>query len=374
MIVGGGVVGLSLADCALREGLSVKVLDKGPMGREASWAGAGMLTCRPRPKRNGAEYDYHDLKLLSVKLHAEWARRLLEETGIDVGHRVCGAIELIVHSNDTPTQRQAAASFQEWIDACNARGVRARMISAAEACRLEPALTRDFASAIEFPDEAQVRNPRFVRALLASIKMKGGELCEGRQVADLFIENDTCRGVVLANGEKLQSKAVAICAGAWTAQFPALARAVPAITKIAPVRGQILCYQTDPKLAQRLLTLDNHYLVPRGDGVLLVGATHDNAGFDKSITEEGTRELQEFGHWILPELRKLKPVHTWAGLRPGLKGKHPILGPVSKIAGLFINAGHYRNGLNLAPASAQIVLSTILAKTPEIPVKPWLPN
>jgi glycine oxidase len=374
LIIGGGAVGLSLADLALREGLRVQVLDKGPMGREASWAGAGMLTCRPRPKRNNAEYDYHDLKILSVRMHAEWAKRLLEETGIDVGYRVCGAIELIAQQADIPTQRQEAVSFQEWIDACNARGVRARMISTAEACKMEPALTGDFASAIEFPDEAQVRNPRFLRALLTSIKMKGGEICEGRQVADLLIENDTCRGVVLVNGERVSAKATAVCAGAWTSQIPALARAVPAITKIYPVRGQILCYQTDPKLARRLLTLDNHYLVPRGDGMLLVGATHDNAGYDKSITENGTKELQDFGHWILPELRKLKPLHMWTGLRPGLKGRHPLLGPVSKIPSLFVAVGHYRNGLNLAPASAQLVLASILGKTSEIPVKTWLPD
>lgn len=371
LIIGGGAVGLSLADCALREGLRVTVLDKGDMGRESSWAGAGMLTCRPRPRRTPGEFDYHDLKIFSCQLHVQWAARLLEETGIDVGYRVCGALELIL-TQESPAAQQSA--IHEWIAACNERGVFARLINSADARRLEPSLTVDFAQAIEFPGEAQIRNPRFIRALLESIRKKGGQLREGAAVADLHVEAGRCHGVILQSGEKVPAAAVAVCAGAWTSQIPVLAQAVPGITKISPVRGQLLCYETRPEIARRLLTLDNHYAVPRGDGVVLVGATHDHAGFDKSITTEGTCELENFAHWLLPDLRQLKPVHMWTGLRPGLKGRHPLLGPVSKITGLYVSAGHYRNGLNLAPASAELVLATIVGRKPKIPVESWLPD
>jgi len=387
LIIGGGVIGLCLADELLRGGLSVTVVDKGRMGREASWAGAGMLTCRPRVKQNPDEIDYHDLCLLSVRLHKVWAQRLQDETGIDVGYRQCGAIELLLSgAGDSssieerrqipelpPEKAELRRHLDGYIAGCNARGVRARKIDSAQARELEPGLGEN-EGGIEFPDEPQVRNPWFVRALIASVEKQGGELLEGVDAADLDIHAGKMRGVILRDGGRISAGTVAVCAGAWAGQLPGLVEHSPQSRKIEPVRGQLLCYQAGAELARRLLTYGNHYIVPRGDGIILIGATHEKAGFEKKVTAEGVQELERFAHRLLPALKNAAPLNAWSGLRPGLKGKHPIIGPVLKIAGLYIAGGHYRNGLTLAPATAELLTAIIVRKTPEISVKTWLPE
>jgi glycine oxidase len=368
-IIGGGAVGLALADCALREGLSVAVYDRGEPGREASWAGAGMLTARPRPRHKPGLIDYHDLSLYSVQLHSEWAQRLLSETGIDVGYRVSGALEVILPQHNTPEDQRDQESL---LAGAAERGVRARRIGADEAKRLEPALTGEIAGAIEFPDEAQIRNPRFVRALLASVVAKGGAIHANAEIADVLVSGGKARGLIMKDGREVSTGKVAVCAGAWSAQFPSLVKAAPAVAKVEPVRGQILRYETHPKFATRVLTCDRHYIVPRGDGVVLVGATQERAGFIKEATAEGRAELEGFAHALVQYFSDLQPIQHWAGLRPGLKGKHPLLGPVLGVEGLYIALGHFRNGLTLAPASAQLVIDSIFNRTGKIPVKPWL--
>jgi len=371
LIVGGGAIGLSLADCALRNGLRVTLIDKGPLGQEASWAGAGMLTCRPRLNRNPGSTDYHDLCLLSVKLHAQWSQRLLADTGIDIGYRVCGALELMFRSNDPA---EYADLLENIVPGSNARGIPAIVLSQSEARNLEPALSVEVSGAVHFPGEAQVRNPRFLKALIKNVQRLGGELIENRAVADIDVTAGRVAGVKLVDGTVLHVGAVAVCAGAWTSQLARVVKLAPASAKISPVRGQLLAYKLDPKIAARLLTAGNHYIVPRGDGVLLVGATHENVGFEKAATAEGEAELTQFGHRILPILKESRPVQSWSGLRPGLKGRHPLLGAVPGVQGLFISAGHYRNGLTLAPASAELLVDTILGRSPQISVENWTPR
>jgi glycine oxidase len=369
LIVGGGVIGLGIADCARREGLSVCILDKGPLGQEASWAGAGMLTCRPMPRRH-AGADYHDLSLLSCKLHAKWAERLRAETGIDTGYRVSGALELFFPENKTATLQ---SEMQTLVDAALERGLRARIISAADLLALEPNLRREVIGGIEYRDEAQVRNPWFLRALIASVKNKGAEIREGVAVKDVRIDHSRVLGIELQNGERLDAGAVVICAGAWSGQFPSVTKLAPVVGKIFPVRGQILCYQAEASLTRHMLTCDHQYIVPRGDGVVLVGATKENAGFEKTTTEEGASALKSFAENLIPAFKKLRHVKQWAGLRPGLKGRHPIIGPVPETTNLYVASGHFRNGLTLAPATAELLMNVILKRNAQFSVEAWYP-
>jgi glycine oxidase len=376
LILGGGVIGLSLADEAARKGLTVTLVDKGAFGAESSWAGAGMLTCRPHARRNGNELDYHDLTSLSVQLHARWAARLFEETGIDVGYRRCGALELVLDGDSDPDL--AIRRAQEHAREASDRGIRAIWRTPEEARRIEAGISENCLGAIEFPDEAQVRNPRLVKGLLASVERKNVRLIPNAAMTALNLSADesACSGATLANGESLSAGNTVLCMGAWTGGIGSsvLNRAVPELRKIEPVRGQLLRYDVPRNLATRLLTVGNHYIVPRGDGVLLVGATHEKVGFEKTITDSGREELRAFGARLLPALRDLPIVGQWAGLRPGLKGRHPILGPVPGVAGLWLNAGHYRNGLTLAPVSAELVSEHILTQTCPILSRPWLPS
>ena len=165
-----------------------------------------------------------------------------------------------------------------------------------------------------------------------------------------------------------------VCAGAWTGQFTALTDIVRRAAHIEPVRGQIVCYQAAAPLCSHLLTVGEHYVVPRPDGVLLVGSTTEKAGFEAVTTPSGQALLRQFGETLLPALRNLAPPQGWADLRPGLKGSHPLMGPVAGVQGLYVAAGHYRNGLCLAPVTGEIIAALIRNEPPPVSPEPWLPR
>jgi glycine oxidase len=273
---------------------------------------------------------------------------------------------------DTISKAQTA----EWIAICRSRGVPARWIDEAEARQLEPALGAGVLGAIDFPNEAQVRNPWLARALIRAVSQRGGRIVEQARVEELVFDAAGRRvtGVKLINGTALSAGNVAICTGAWTGALDCVTKLAPELKKIQPVRGEILCYEGVPELARRLVCERNHYFVPRGDGVLLVGATHERAGFDASVTAHGTAELEAFAHAVLPALKSRAPAHKWAGLRPGMKGRHPLIGALPGVENVFVSAGHYRNGVTLAPASAELLLAQIVGRKPQVDPGPWLPN
>ena len=373
LIVGGGVIGLSIADVALRAGLRVRVLDKSAPARESSWAGAGMITCRPRPRHRAGVPDYHDLTLLSAEQYPLWSERLKAETGIDIGYRVSGALELLTASESEAEFDESAQSF---LKGGAERGIAVRRLSRDETLAREPSLdAQAIAGALEFPNEAQIRTPWLTRALIASIEKRGGVIDSGISVADVALDPGSAKavGALLNSGERIEAGNTVFAAGAWSGGFPELCRLAPMLAKVHPVRGQMLCYNTDAKLASRLLTCGPHYLVPRGDGVLLAGATHEHAGFDNVTTPEGFAELTAFSHSVLPALKTLEPVNRWAGLRPGLTGRHPLIGPVRGAKNLFVACGHYRNGLTLAPATAELLVDVIIGRTPKVAIDGWTP-
>lgn len=370
LVVGAGVIGLGVADAAAREGLRVTVLERERPAARASWAGAGMLNCRPWPRVNTP--DYQDLVLSSKRRFPEWAERLRDETDIDIGLTQCGALELYPEARATP---DGLANMQRMIEGCHARGVRVERVSPAEARELEPGLNTDgMVTAVHLPDDGQLRTPRFGKALVLSCRQREVVLREGVDVADVLVDGGKARGVITRRGETIPSGTVVLCPGAWTGQFPTLNQLVPRTGKIHPVRGQIVCFQAPRPVAQRLFTVEHHYIVPRPDGITLVGSTMERVGFEAVTTPEGVTELQSFGARLIPALSGLKPMTTWADLRPGLKGVHPILGPVPGVSGLLVAAGHFRNGLVLTPITAEIVVALVQGKTLPMAIDPWLPK
>lgn len=368
LIVGGGLVGLATADAALRRGLSVTVLERERFGARASWAGAGMLNNRPWPRTQ--DPDYHDLMRASLRLHEEWAARLRQETEIDPGHVICGALEIFVAGDS-----QAAEQSARLLEGAAERGVRAERVGRERIRELEPQVELSAIDhALLYPDDGQVRNPRLAKALIASCRQRGARMLEAAEVADLALEGVRAVGAVTADGRRFEAKQVVVCAGAWTGTFKELAQRVPRIQRIEPVRGQLVCYQTEPGMLTRLLTAEHRYLVPRPDGLLLVGSTMERVGFDTTTTPEGQAELRAFAERWLPALVDREPVQGWADVRPGLKGSHPIMGPVPGMTGLFVAAGHFRNGIGLAPITGEILAALLAGLKPPIPIEPWLPR
>jgi len=372
LVVGGGVIGLNIAERAVRRGLRVTLLERERLGTRASWAGAGMLNSRPWPKPPEGDPDYHDLVIASIRLHATDAARLHAETGIDPGFVRCGALELLTPERAAPA---AQTNIARLLEGCAARDVRATYLSPHETQDLEPGLNGSgLIGALHFPDDAQIRSPRYVRALIVSCKQRGVHIREGTDVADVWVEQARACGVVLKDGTHVAANNVVISSGAWAARLPKLTKAVPRTAKIEPVRGQIVCFQARPALVTRLLTAEQRYLVPRPDGVILVGSTMERVGYEVATTPEAQADLRAFAEALLPELKGVEPLKGWADLRPGLKGRHPLAGPVPSVAGLYIAAGHYRSGITLAPITAEALVALLCGEKCPVDFGPWMPE
>ena len=358
LIVGGGVIGLSLAYDLARHGLRVRVLDRGLPGRETSWAGAGILPpAIDRPNDTPLER----LTGLSHALHPVWAEQLKAETGVDNGFLRCGAIY-------TARSEASQAEMQTLVEAWERRGIEASPLDAAALKRLEPNLAgNDLLAAWHVPDEAQIRNPRHVKALLAACGILGVEIDCGLAVDDFEVRGGRLQAV-RAGGESLTADAYCITSGAWTRQLLARLGIQP---RIKPIRGQIALVDCQRPLLRRVINDGPRYLVPRPDGRLLVGSTEEDAGFDKRTTAAAISGLLRFAIELCPALGQTPLERCWAGLRPGTADGLPYLGPLPGIENAFVAAGHFRQGLHLSPGTAVVMSQLIRGQTPQIDLTPF---
>jgi len=179
---------------------------------------------------------------------------------------------------------------------------------------------------------------------------------------------------VLLQTEQIPSNKTVVCTGAWISQLEALTSRVHRAKKINPIKGQIACFEHKPAPCSRLLTAGHRYIVPRPDGILLVGSTSEKVGYDTVTTSEGQESLKAFAATLLPALKDQEPIQGWADVRPGLNGQHPIMGPVSGVENLFMAAGHYRNGICLAPITGEIMASYVAGAEGPLDAARWLPE
>ena len=357
LIVGGGVVGLSIAYELARQKQRVQVIDRGELGREASWAGAGIL---PPANRATALHPYDQLRGLSMELHAEWAARLRTETDIDNGYRRCGALYLARTAGETAALRGMESVFRE-------EQIAITKLDRAQVATLEPALAAAansgrFKVAYDVPEECQIRNPRHLQALALACQQLGVELLPNTAATEFLIEGEQLAGVKTSAGV-LRAKQYCLTSGAWTQQMLAQLD-IP--NSIFPIRGQMLLYHCDRQLFQRVLNEGNRYMVAREDGHVLVGATEEEVGFDKRTTEVALADLQAFATAMVPELAQATLVKTWAGLRPASFDGFPYLGRIPTLQNAFVAAGHFRSGLYLSPGTAMVMSELLLGQTPRI--------
>jgi glycine oxidase len=359
LIIGGGVIGLSLAYELARRRWQVRLLDRGRLGREASWAGAGIL---PPANAATALHPLEKLRALSNDLHAEWSQRLLSETGIDNGFRRCGGLYLARSNGEAAALAAMHETLQEERIAC-------RRLSAAELMTLEPGLERlassgELRAAYELPDECQLRNPRHLQALAAACAKLGVEIHEQCEVNDVG-QSNALSGRSMAPSD---ADAVVLTAGPWTQQL--LARESVS-TGIFPVRGQMVLFHCERPPFRRVLNEGPRYLVPRDDGYVLAGSTEEEAGFDKSTTTEAIAELTQFAVNLVPALSKAVIEQTWAGLRPASFDGFPYIGRVPGLENVFTAAGHFRSGLQLSPGTAVVLADVLEGRTPAIDLTPF---
>jgi glycine oxidase len=347
LIVGGGVIGLTSAYYLARQGAAVAVLDQGDLGRQASWAGAGILPpCDPR----FAHVPIDRLRALSMRLFPDLSAELRERTSIDNGYLVCGGLEIPEDGAATDEWRSEGISFEE--------------ISGPELRRREPRLASTIEKGYFIPEMAQVRNPRHLKALIAAVENDGVSLEPHSAVKSLVLQGGRAIGVQTERGRR-EAGRVLLTAGAWSEQ---LLQPLGWRPGVRPIRGQIALLQTDRPGARPILMKGKRYLVPRSDGRTLVGSTMEDAGFDARPTAAAIAGLLEFAATLLPALRRAAVERCWAGLRPGSPDGLPFLGPAPGCDGLFIAAGHFRAGLQLSPATGYVMAELLLGRQPSVPL------
>jgi len=360
VIVGGGVVGLSLAYELSAHGVGSHVLEKNHLGMEASWAGAGILT---PASLEGAREPIDRLRAHSVALTEEWSQALREETGIDNGYRPCGALEVAVGTEDRP-------AWSRSLEAWHQQGVPAQELDSKQLAEKEKALAEDLNAAYFLPTEAQIRNPWHLRALATACVQRGVDLAEQAPAHGFVVEGKRVTGVKTPSGVVSGEKFV-VSSGAWAA---ALLNEVGLELKARPMRGQIVLLKASQPLLHHVIWAGPRYLVPRDEGRILVGSTMEDAGFASHPTAEGVRELLAFALRLAPALGSLEFEQAWAGLRPGSVDGLPYMGQVPGFENLYVSCGHYRAGFELAAGSALVMRELLLEQPLSVPLEAFRPE
>jgi glycine oxidase len=354
VIIGGGVIGLSIAYVLARDGVAATVLDRRELGREASWAGAGLIP----PYTRRVETD--PLTLLrswSALLYPEWSAALKDETGVDNGFRRCGGVDVAMTPQDEDLLRVTARLWES-------EGIAFERLQPADFGRVEPALSPAARVAYFLPDRAQIRNPRHVRALALAASRRGVVLCPGRAALGFEVQAGRVTAVRTDAGP-CPCGCLIVAAGAWSA---GLLEGLGVRAPTPPLKGQIVLLRSEKNLLTRIVEHGKNYLVPRGDGRILVGATEEEAGFNTSTTAFGVRALLDEALRLCPVVAEAEVERSWAGLRPGSLDGRPYLGAAPGFSNVLVATGHKRAGLQLSPATAEVMADLVLERPPRAPL------
>jgi glycine oxidase len=352
IIVGGGLIGGSIAFELSAEKLRVAVLDRQDPGREASWAAAGMLAPGPDSSDSPALVP---LGKESLRLYPDFIAAIESASGKSVDFTRAGTFEVFRGPQAEAARDKMVAEFRRF-------GLAAEAMSPSAAREHESSLGPQVDAVAWLPDEATIDPRRLVEAALAAATQRGAEFRANCGVESLLYEGGACRGV-LAGGQKIAAKQVVIAAGCFCATIADAAREssreLRQYAPVHPVRGQMLALRSPAVQLKKVLRSEYGYLVPRRDGRIVAGSTLEDAGFVKQVTPQGVRQILDAALELAPALADAKIVEDWSGLRPDTPDHLPIIGPTD-VAGLWLATGHYRNGILLAPATAKIIRDWIV--------------
>ena len=343
MIVGGGIVGCSIAYELAQRKLRVAILDRQELMSEASWAAAGMLS--PAPD-SPAAIPLVPLGRASLAMYPRFIEALEEASGRRTGFRTDGAIEVLSHGDPERELSTLVALYR-------GLGLSCEPIPVAEIRTTEPSLGRNARAAALLPDECSVEPRAIASALLVAAASAGVTLSPVVNVISLALEGRKCVGVVTSRGEILRAPHVVLAAGCWSSQIPEVAP----YAQVVPVRGQMLALRHFGAPIRHVLRSERGYIVPRNldsPQTLVVGSTLENAGYEKRVTAGGVEKILSMANELVPELTHAELMDIWSGLRPGTPDQLPILGEAG-IEGLVFATGHYRSGILLAPITAKLV-------------------
>jgi glycine oxidase len=349
LICGGGVIGCATALELATAGASVTVLERGTLGRESSWSGAGLLY--PLLPWNYRE-EVTRLTASGRARYPAWIAGLQETSGVDPGYRQSGL--LVLPPYDRERAFAWAAAHHESMAEISPRLV-------------EPVLGEN-SPALWLPEVAQVRNPRLMRALRIALEHKDVMIHENVDVGSWRKSRDRIEAAVTTEGQAFSAGTFIVAAGPWT---PGVLGVHGAALAIKPIRGQMLLYKLEPDALRRIVLVEGTYMIPRDDGHLLVGSTLEDVGFDKNTTSVGCWALKQKAERILPALKGVVPIRHWAGLRPGSPENIPTIARHPQLPNLWVSSGHYRYGVTMAPASAQLLADMLLGRPPMTDPAPY---
>jgi glycine oxidase len=378
-VVGGGIVGLAVAWRARQRGLSVAVLERGAIGGEcASGVAAGMLAPVSEVEFGEAGQRVLEMGLRSAEMWSSFAAELSQEADVEVGLRQSGTL-VVARDDDEARGLERQLALRESL------GLSARRLRPSAARELEPALAPTVRLALEAPEDHSV-DPRTVLAALrqacersgvrireqapvARVEVKGmgasglgargGTTADHGDIAGPDGSGGAVTGAVLTTGECVSAGQVVLAAGAWTGEIAGLPE--HARVRVRPVKGQILRLRdpAGPGLLERVVRFEGGYLVPRGDGRYVLGATVEERGFEERPTVGGVYELLRDAHELVPGVLELQIEELSVGFRPSTPDNTPVIGP-GAVEGLVWATGHHRNGILLAPLTAELVVEALV--------------
>mgnify|MGYP000132566810 FL=1 len=366
LVLGGGLAGLITSFYLLEAGKKVLLVEKQQIGKEASWAGGGILS----PLKPWTYSQWHDELTSLSKECFEFLKAKLESIGATFEENKTGMLYLDESLNETVHQWFSrhenevelleGESLQDFL---NKNDVAQSWKSNTDA-------------GIWMPLVSNIRNPRFIAAVKQYLDAHPDFTLMENTEARLVLGGDRqhkngsrLHGVdlIARNGEKtfLPSREVVVTAGAWS---QGILQHLD-LPQVKPIRGQMLLFKSEARLPF-IIMKGNHYLIPRSDGLILAGSTTENAGFDQEVTQEAFDRLHQFASELMPEFKNAKPIKHWAGLRPAVDGQEgvPLVGPVASIPGLWVNTGHFRNGIVHAPGAAKLLVDAMTGNTPALPI------
>jgi len=350
VVIGGGVIGLAVAWRAAQRGASVCVLERGQPGSGASHVAAGMLA--PVTEADPGELALLELGLRSAHMWPGFAAELTEASGVDPALRRCGALVVARDRDEAEALERELALRQDL-------GLDVERLLPSVARRREPALAPTIRLALEVPGDHAVNPRATVVALAEAARRAGVALLTHAAVRRISSAGAKVAGVELADGRTIAGGRVVVAAGAWSGALEGLAPEVQ--LPLRPVKGQIMRLRdpAGPGLLEQIIRFEGGYLVPRGDGRYVLGATMEERGFDTSVTAGGLYELLRDAGELVPAIHELIVEETAAGLRPTTPDNAPVLGAATEIEGLVWATGHHRNGILLAPVTAEIVAAAL---------------
>jgi len=362
VVIGAGLIGMLTALRLKQQGVDVVVLEKGNAATESSWAGAGIL-CPIHPWLYPDSFS--ELVNASLDLYPDFQAELERETGHDI-QRIKSGLLIPCFAEDTVHHQEAATAWSQKF------GWDMQRLNTQQALEIEPTLSPSVEEALLWEDVYQVRNPELLKAVLLYLQKLDVPLVEHAEVTQL-LENEQGQvtGVTTAAGAQYDADAVLLAAGSWSAD---LARQSGFELPVQPVKGQIVLLKAKPDTLKHMVKHDDAYFVPRRDGRILVGASMENVGFERGNTVEVLHELLAATRRLVSGLKNAEIEQQWMGFRPGSPDGLPFLGEVKSKPGLWVATGHYRNGVALAPITANMMADWITGTQPCLNMEAFSPN